>query len=209
MNRTPHQSVGRASAAMALPLALMMCGGLSLAALALWSATTGGLSALEAQLSVLRQREWAWVGLKAAVVDIHAPRVDARHPQQLGDTAPTTRFVPRTVAEWSRWPASPGPCQSGLCPEQSAPQSPSTWAQRVDGQDLPLQGRGAFRLTYWIEPLLQVQADASEALAFRITVRVDDRLWQAWWRPHMPFVADQATGEALGEWLSWLELSPS
>ncbi len=192
---------------MVLPQSLMIASLLGMLVLALQHTVTQQTASVQARLDGLRQREWAWVGLQAALRDIHAPRTDARHPAQVSP-APTplpvqALFIPGDLSQWqTAWStAMPNQCHQGLCTELTQAQDPQSWTRRLDGVSLPPTTESPWPLMYWIEPLRLESTPTGSRLVFRITVTSGPQVWQGWW---LPQVASDPTVQ--GEWLSLLRL---
>lgn len=194
-----------------LPQSLMIASLLGVLALSLQHTVAQQTAPLQARLDALRQREWAWVGLQAALTDIHAPRGDARHPPKASSPAASpsrnSPFVPIDLAQWQAHSATLplDTCLQGLCTELREAQWADSWRQRNDGVSLVAGSASPWPLMYWIEPLRLQSAKAEEQLVFRITVLSGPQVWQGWWRPTSPLTAPSIQGE----WLSLLTLEPA
>lgn len=194
-----------ASPGMVMPLALVLCSLLALLVLSMQQLRSQPTGLIQARLDALRHREWAWVGLRAALADVHAPRGDSRHPTDATDANPVTASsLPASVAQWRRWWASGAPphCTEGICAQLSDTHLRQSWLGQSAGVALTTHAWTSEPLTYWIEPLLLAQPQAEAQLVFRITVRAGPQVWQGWWRPATPL----STPNAQGEWLSLLPL---
>ena len=193
------------SSGMVMPLALVLCSLFALLVLSMQHLNLQQPALIQARLDTLRQREWAWVGLRAALMDVHAPRVDERHPTETAE-AESLLFnsLPATEAQWRRWwsKALPQQCKEGICADLQDAHLRATWLNKTSGIPLKLATWTQDELVYWIEPLLLNQGSDHAQLVFRITVRSGPQVWQGWWRPTSPL----STPHAQGEWLSLMPL---
>lgn len=193
------------SSGMVMPLALVLCSLFAVLVLSMQQLNLQQPGLIQARLDTLRQREWAWVGLRAALIDVHAPRIDVRHPTETEDAASLlANSLPATVSQWRRWwsKALPQQCNEGICVDLQDAHLRATWVDKTSGITLNLATWTQDGLVYWIEPLLLNQDSADVQLVFRITVRSGPQVWQGWWRPTAPL----STPQPQGEWLSLLPL---
>lgn len=193
------------SQGMALPLVLILCSLLASLVLSMQSQVLQQPGLIAARLEPLRQREWAWVGLRAALADIHAPRGDARHPIDGADAGLTqAASLPNSVDQWRRWwsKATPQQCTQGICADLDLRPTRQAWMTQTSGVPLSVQAWSPEPLSYWIEPLLMTPGPGESQLVFRITVRSGPQIWQGWWLPTVPL----SNLEPQGEWLSLFSL---